>query len=255
MEYAIVLLQDRRWGITKCTQVGPQVRPRRHDHIGQVVDLSLSLQFKFIDAVKQIQMTIDNQISLDAAQELLAIFGITRRSREFKRLVKNNEFNLANFDRVLFESTFIIIVDWRSCLSEVLSPIQTALALLDVDLVFDVDTHDIVGKLKCQSKTIKVRYVPSQHTDFDTVIHRLQSILPSHIEFRSSPLYDGTDSWAYAVLPRQKWELLESIEGIPIGHFFQPLNRKRDNHQTQQSGPWRRFWSWVLNSATRRAET
>ena len=52
-------------------------------------------------------MTTDKQISPEAAQEFLAMFGITRRSREFKRLVKANEFTLANFDRVLFESPFI----------------------------------------------------------------------------------------------------------------------------------------------------
>lgn len=193
-------------------------------------------------------MTTDKQISPEAAQEFLAMLGITRRSREFKRLVKANEFTLAKFDRVLFESPFIIIVDWRSCLSEVLGPIQSALALLDVDFAFNVDSSDIVGKAKCESKTVKVRYVPSQHTDFDIVIHRLQSILPNHIEFRSSPLYDGTDSWAYAVLTRQKWELLESHQNIPIENFFQPLNRHRDNHRMHRNGWWRRFWNWILRS-------
>jgi hypothetical protein len=56
--------------------------------------------------------------------------------------------------------------------------------------------------------------------DFDHVIRALVRVVPAQIEFRASPLFEGSDGWLYAFLPREVWAELEQEAPEVVAHYF-----------------------------------
>jgi hypothetical protein len=69
----------------------------------------------------------------------------------------------------------------------------------------------------CEGRSV---YIPSDHDDFTDVIHGLQSIVPSHVEFRAAPDNGESDTWVFAVLPRDAWAELEAADPQALNQLF-----------------------------------
>lgn len=91
------------------------------------------------------------RIPIEIAHKILATFGITSPTRAYERWVKNDGFDLKDFDEVLYESPFIFIVDWHACLQDELETIRDSLARLDVHLDLELDS---VGNLDMLSPMV-----------------------------------------------------------------------------------------------------
>src|SRR5262249_1558407 len=140
---------------------------------------------------------------------ILATFGITQPTKAYERWVREDGFDLKDFDFVLFESPFIFTIDWRASLDEELETIANALERMGVSLRAEIDDEGTAGFVSCGSDYgVAVSYGPGID-DFDSVFHALQSVVPPDIEFRTSPRNEGSYTWVYAVLSREEWADLE----------------------------------------------
>ena len=126
-------------------------------------------------------------IPLAPAHHILASFGITQPTKAYERWVKEDGFDLKDFDSVLGEIPFIFIIDWRSSLEEELKIISQKLNRLGVSLQVELDEDGDSGFVSCGSdRRAAVSYGPGDD-DFDDVFRALQSLVPGDIEFRASP--------------------------------------------------------------------
>ena len=166
------------------------------------------------------------RIPMDTAHKILATFGITRPTRAYERWVKDDGFDLSDFGEVLFESSFVFIIDWRAWLQEELDTIRASLGQLDVQLTLDLDDDGESGNVACDERRAAVAYRPNDESDFDDVIRGIQSAVPENIEFRASPCNGGSDTMVYAVLPADEWDDLENTARDVVNYFFVPLSKK-----------------------------
>jgi hypothetical protein len=164
------------------------------------------------------------RIPLDAAHSILATFGITSPTKQYERWVKPEGFDVRDFGSVLFESPFIFVIDWRASLDEELETVANALLQLDTQVDVDVDEETGAGHVECNGRRAPVAHDISDDSSLDNVFRALQSIMPKHLEFRASPLSEGSDTAMYAVLPRDEWAELERTAASAMAHFFKPLD-------------------------------
>ena len=159
------------------------------------------------------------RVSIEAANKILGTFGV-KESRKYERWLKEYGFDLKDFDSVLFESPFIFIIDWRASLEEELERVVDALGQLDVQLELELDEDGDSGFVVCGDKRAKVAYRPNDTESFDPVFRALQSVVPTNIEFQSSPLSEGSDTYVYAVLPADEWADLRTGSTKEIVEYF-----------------------------------
>jgi len=170
-------------------------------------------------------------ISLEAAHQILATFGITKPTREYERWVKPDGFNHVDFYDVLYGSDYIFILDWRAALEDELERIVHALGKLDV--VMDVETDDSdsscgIAVVTVEGRQATVRYSANDDgTNWLAVVTALQAIMPPRIEFREDIGNGESDTDVYAVLPVDEWQDLERDAGEPLKLFFRPLSNPR----------------------------
>jgi len=169
-----------------------------------------------------------SRIPLEIAHQILGTFGITRPTRAYQRWVKEDGFDLQDFDEVLFESTFIFTIDWRASLQEELDSIRDSLDKIDAKLEVNLDKEGESGYVSCAGRRAPIAYRPSDESDFDLVVRALQSVVPNNVEFRASPDNDGSDTMVFAVLPRDEWAELERIAPDVIRYFFEPIDPTAD---------------------------
>lgn len=163
------------------------------------------------------------RLPLDAAHQILATFGITRSTRAYERWVKEDGFDLEDFECVLSESPFMITADWRSSLGEVLEDVMNSLDRRAVHLQIELNGDEASGYISLGSnRRVSVSYGTSDD-DFDEVFRSLQSIVAPDLEFRSSAWNGGSDTSQYAVLSRGEWADLETVVPEVINHYFMPL--------------------------------
>lgn len=163
------------------------------------------------------------RIPIETAHKILGTFGITRPTRAYERWIKDDGFDLKDFDEVLFESSYVLIVDWRASLQEQLEAIRDTLAKLDVQLEIQLDEEGISGHVLCGNRRDHVAYLPNDDTNFDDVIRAVWNVVPQNIEFRARRGNEGSDTWIYAVLPTDEWADLGSIDRRVMDYFFVPL--------------------------------
>jgi len=164
-----------------------------------------------------------HRVPLETAHQFLATFGITKPTKEYERWVKEDGFDFEDFPSVLSDSPYIFMVDWRAALEDELPLIVTGLVGLDVELRYDVDPETSQGTITCNGQTQQIKFVPSDSDDFTAVILALQSIVPPNIEFRTSPLNGEMDQWDFAVLPRDEWAQLETLDSELVNSLFVPF--------------------------------
>src|SRR5262245_15105239 len=107
------------------------------------------------------------RVPLETAHELLATFGITSPTGQYERWVKDDGFDLKDFDEVLFESPFVYILDWRAWLQEELETIATSLAKLGVELRTELDADGEAGHVSCDDRRVRVAYRPDSESRLD----------------------------------------------------------------------------------------
>jgi hypothetical protein len=163
------------------------------------------------------------RIPLDAAHKFLGTFGITKSTKEYERWRHDDGFDLDDFSSVLGDSPYKFIVDWRAYLPDELGYITKALGLLGVQLHWTENPDLPEIPVTCEGRTAVVKYVPNDHDDFTDVIQGFQSIVPSNIEFRASPHNGDSDTWVFAVLPRDEWAELETVNSEALNSLFVPL--------------------------------
>lgn len=166
------------------------------------------------------------RIPIEVAHEILAAFGITRPTRAYERWVKDDGFDLKDFDEVLFESPFVYPIDWRAWLSEELETIRDSLARLNVNLGIELDENGEAGHVACDGRRAAVVYRPNEGSDLDDVIRAIQSVLPDHLELRAAPTNQDNDTAIYALRPKTTWGDLEKLHREVIEHFFVPLRAR-----------------------------
>jgi hypothetical protein len=166
-------------------------------------------------------------IPLDTAHQILATFGITSPTKAYERWVKDNGFDIKDFDSVLYESPYIFIIDWRDCLQEVLEDAAKSLGLLGVGLQLEFDEQGETGFVSCEGRRERVSYRPSDDSHLDEVFRSIQRVVPVNIEFRASNYNEGSDTRLYALLPRDEWHELEQLSQDVIAHFFGPLPERQ----------------------------
>lgn len=139
-------------------------------------------------------------------------------------MVKDDGFDLKDFDSVLVDCPFVFTIDWRAFLQEELETIQESLAKLDVDLKLELNEEGESGYVLCQDRREPVAYRPVDNSDFDDVIHSIQSVVNDNLEFRESPWNRGSDTMVYAVLPVDEWADLEKEAPEVMDYLFRPFS-------------------------------
>ncbi len=168
-------------------------------------------------------MPLSRRVTLDVAHRFLATFGITSPTPTYNRWLKPDGFDPTDLWHVLAEdSPFILIFDWRSSLDE-LSYLRSAVQQLDVPLEFAADEKGCTARVWSHDQSIDVKYVPNNDDDFAEIIMAIQSILPYGIEFREASHNDGSDGWAFSVLPADEWSDLEKLDRDFVLEYFRPL--------------------------------
>ncbi len=163
------------------------------------------------------------RIPIETANRFLATFGITKPTKDYERWVKEDGFDLDDFANVLTESPFIFVVDWRADIADELPRIVDGLAKLRVRLESKVDAVASTAFVGSGENKILVKYVPADHDDFTDTIVAIQSVVPSHIEFRKSPDNELRDTWYFAALPRAEWSELEALDSAALQRLYVPL--------------------------------
>jgi len=80
-----------------------------------------------------------NLLPIDAAHEILAVFGITEPTAVYERQVKPDGFDHAGlWDVIADASPFVFIIDHRAALPDELARIAPAVAELGAELTVDV---------------------------------------------------------------------------------------------------------------------
>jgi hypothetical protein len=164
-------------------------------------------------------------VAESTAQQMLATFGITSPTPTYERRLRPDGFRLADLAEVLGDSPFVLVMDWRGHLDDFVNDaLLPALAELGCPLKYEpMSDAGNEGALSSPAGGGEiVRYLKAGDP-FDDVIRACQRLVPSHIEFRGDPGNAGSDTWEYAVLPRDEWADLERLDGDVIRHLFAPL--------------------------------
>jgi hypothetical protein len=161
-------------------------------------------------------------IPLPTAHEILAAFGLSQNTKGYNRYARPEGFKLEDFREILSESPLIFSIDWRAILQEEIPRILHGLSQLGCDLTFQA-TDEVSGVLTApDGRELGIDYIPTDG-DFDVVIGDLQQLVGPNIEFRESPENRGSDTWSYAILNRDHWLQLESIDQALVRYFFIPI--------------------------------
>jgi hypothetical protein len=167
---------------------------------------------------------LGNRIPLDLCHEIFTCFGITERTQEYERWVKDDGFDSDDIGTVINGSPFYFIVDWKACLQEELEFVAEGLSQLGVDLIMEMNEEGYSGSVECEGRRATVNYSAEDDSmTLDQIFRILQSIVPPNIEFRESPNNEGSDTSEFFVLPKEKWIKLESLDKALIKSLFAPL--------------------------------
>lgn len=139
-----------------------------------------------------------DRIPLEVAHQILATFGINSPTAAYERWVKKDGFDLQDFESVLYESPFVITLDWRAWLQEELETIADALSRLDLTLDRELNEDGEEGDVVCGERRARVVYRATDGSDFDDVIRAAQRVVGDRVQFRAAPTNDGSDTWRAA---------------------------------------------------------
>lgn len=159
-------------------------------------------------------------VPLNAAHEVLSVFGIGPYNREYQRWRRDDGFRLIDLEDVLGHSQFVLDVDWREALPDALSTILDQLRAFGISAASDVDDEGSEGRLEIDGQIKAVKYLPSDGDDFDCVIRTINSLIPTKARYRKFRSSEGSDGWMYGILSNEDWKALEANAGDLTGLLF-----------------------------------
>lgn len=149
-------------------------------------------------------------VPLDAAHEVLSVFGIGSDNREYQRWRQDDGFRLIDLEDVLGHSQFVLSVDWREALPDALSTILDQLGAIGISASSDLADEADEGQLEIDGQNAAVKFVPSDGDDFDQVIRTVNSLISAKARYRKFRSSEGSDGWMYGLLSSEEWNSLEA---------------------------------------------
>ena len=153
-------------------------------------------------------------IPLDEAHEILGTFGIGPYSRSYQRWRRDDGFRHADFEDVLNESDFVVIIDWREWLPDAMDVIVSQLHELGIEASVDLDEEGEQGLFAVNGNEVKIKYSINDADNFDQIIVSINRLIGKTAQYRKFRSSEGSDTWAYAILKNEDWRQLEqSVSG------------------------------------------
>jgi hypothetical protein len=159
-------------------------------------------------------------IPLDDAHEILSVFGIGPSSREYHRWRRDDGFRHVDFEGVLAESRFVLIIDWREWLQDAVDTITAQLDELGIEAAADLGVDGNEGVLEIAGESARIKYVPADNDDFDRVIEAINGLIAASARYRKFRSCQGSDGWSYAVLKNEDWQTLEAAVRATVRLLF-----------------------------------
>ena len=189
-------------------------------------------------------MNPDEQIPAEVANQFWAIFSVPLA--EIDRADISSGMSFKEFDKILFSSPFIFVIDWRAELSEELQIIAAALKRLDVTLNCEYGVDGDTAILSCEERIgVHVSYRPNDDEgSFHNVINELQRLVPEHIEFREYRPANGSDTNVFAVLPEKAWMEFRGAAAELSLELFIPLIADATQKSESRWPAFRKVWDF-----------
>jgi hypothetical protein len=168
-------------------------------------------------------------IPLDAADRILATFGITSPTELYERRAKPEGFSVDDFSEVLGDSRFVFVAD------DSIEPYEdlvelAAVAMRELGVPVELE-RDEDGAMAAMSTShgdggVVLRLDEAASCDVcERLVRAMQSVAPQWVEFRRRPGDADGDCWIYGVLAPDEWRELEASAETRdvIRRLFEPL--------------------------------
>lgn len=162
------------------------------------------------------------RLPLDAAHACLVVFGITKRTREYDRWVKDDGFDLDDFLQVLVDSPYLCCLDWRCDLADELPEFAEGLAGLGIDLQFEFFEQGNSGRVACGGNMGAFSLSASDEHELDATMRTIQRVIPAGFEIRAQLGNEDMDQATYAILSKDAWAELANAAPAFIAEVFPP---------------------------------
>jgi len=160
-------------------------------------------------------------ISLDAAHKILSAFDIGPDNREYKRWRRDDGFRQVDLEDVLSNSPFVLNVDWRDSLEDVVETMTDQLRRLEIPSRADLNEEGNQGYFEAFGNRSNIKYV-TDDDDFNKVIASINELIASKARYRQFGSSVGTDGWSYGLLPNDEWTWLKSNAPKVVELLFLP---------------------------------
>lgn len=162
-------------------------------------------------------------VPLDQAHALLEAFGIEPSNRDYQRYRREDGFRQVDFEEILGQSKFVLMIDWRHWMQDATDEIVNQLSELGIAAAAELDDDGNQGTIQINGAVAPVKYVPNDDGDFCdnmVAINRLLGKEARYLKFRSC---EGSDGWGFAVLKRDNWKNLIATAGETIRLLFKEI--------------------------------
>ena len=169
-----------------------------------------------------------DELSVSLCRSILAEFGYSSRQCERLLVEGTPEDMLQKLSDAILASKFGLSMDWRGELEEeFLEPLTEIAERLSVEFEFETDEDDpdqadvtITAGLK--SRMARVCYRPNKDS-LDDVAKVIQKASGGQLIFHSLRIYEGSDTYCYAVLSPTLWASVKTAAGSAFGSIFAEL--------------------------------
>jgi hypothetical protein len=148
-------------------------------------------------------------IPLAAADQILTAFRIGPNDQAYRRWKQVDGFRWVDFEDVLHQSPFVLAVDWTEWLRDGVELMIDQLHLLDIQAEADWENGGEEGQIREAGKERAIKYDPNDDDDFDDVVREINLLIGPSAQYRKLRSSEGSDGWAYALLPADAWGDLE----------------------------------------------
>lgn len=161
-------------------------------------------------------------ISLDTAHKILSAFDIGPDNREYKRWRRDDGFRQVDLEDVLSESQFVLIVDWRDSLEDVVEKMVNQLRRIDIPSHAELDDDGNQGYFEVFGNRSNIKYLAADDDDFNAVIASINKSIGTKARYRQFSSSVGSDGWSYGLLLNDEWEWLKSNAPKVVELLFLP---------------------------------
>lgn len=155
--------------------------------------------------------------------------------------------SLSELEEVLYEEEKMLVIDWRESLADALEWTNETHEGLKLTLETEWDEDEVAGTVAYGSREVKVRFVPADEDDFNTVMRAINGLIAPKAAWRRFRSCDNTDSYSYALLPLARWNSLDKAAPKLISSMFSKLPPLATLAANKKAGQGKRIKSdWSL---------